>query len=44
MFASSVAKTDGASVNQICGEMGFAVPTFNDALDEMMEETIQLQK
>ena len=27
-----------------CGEMGFAVPTFNDALDEMMEETIQLQK
>lgn len=26
-----------------CGENGFVVPTFNDALDEIMEETIQLQ-
>lgn len=26
-----------------CGENGFAVTTFNDALDNMMDETIQLQ-
>lgn len=38
-------RTDGITeVNALsCGEYGFAVPTFNDALDDMMEETIQLQ-
>lgn len=26
-----------------CGENGFIVPTFNDALDKIMDETVQLQ-
>ena len=38
-------RTDGITEVKAlsCGEYGFAVPTFNDALDDMMEETIQLQ-
>lgn len=27
-----------------CGDNGFVVPTFNDALDEIMDETIMIQK
>lgn len=27
-----------------CGEYGFVIPTFNDALDDMMDEAIRIQK
>ncbi len=38
-------RTDGVTEFEElpCGENGFAVPTFNNALDDMMEETIQMQ-
>ncbi len=44
VYQMSVCKDGMTEVKELpCGENGFAVPTFNDALDELMEDVIQIQ-
>lgn len=44
VYQMSVCKDGMTEVKELpCGENGFAVPTFNDALDELMEDMIQIQ-